>query len=118
MQRLLVIDDETSILHAFQRAFRGDPALEVLTASSASEGFELFKLHKPHVVVLDIYLPDRPGMEIYQQIRACDARTPVIFITGHGTTDTAIEAMKLGAFDYLLKPLELEPLREAVRRAL
>jgi two-component system nitrogen regulation response regulator GlnG len=118
MQSLLVIDDETSILHAFQRAFRGEPDLQVLTASSAEEGFELFKLHKPHVVVLDIYLPDRSGMETYQQIRSFDARTPVIFITGHGTTDTAIEAMKSGAFDYLLKPLELAPLRDAVQRAL
>jgi DNA-binding NtrC family response regulator len=118
MQSLLVIDDETSILHAFQRAFRGEPGLQVLSASSASEGLDLFKLHRPHVVVLDIYLPDRPGMEIYQQIRACDARTPVIFITGHGTTDTAIEAMKRGAFDYLLKPLELEALRDVVQRAL
>ncbi len=118
MQSLLVIDDEASILHAFQRAFRGEPDLLVLTASSAGEGFELFKLHKPHVVVLDIYLPDRSGMETYQQIRAFDARTPVIFITGHGTTDTAIEAMKSGAFDYLLKPLELAPLRDAVQRAL
>ena len=118
MQSLLVIDDEASILHAFQRAFRGEPDLQVLTASSAGEGFELFKLHKPHVVVLDIYLPDRSGMETYQQIRAFDARTPVIFITGHGTADMAIEAMKSGAFDYLLKPLELGPLRDAVQRAL
>lgn len=118
MQSLLVIDDEASILHAFQRAFRGEADLQVLTASSASEGLELFKQAKPHVVVLDIYLPDRSGMETYQQIRAHDARTPVIFITGHGTTDTAIEAMKSGAFDYLLKPLELGPLRDAVQRAL
>src|SRR5258707_362981 len=106
MQSLLVIDDEASILHAFQRAFRGEPDLQVLTASSASEGLEIFKQEKPHVVVLDIYLPDLSGMDTYQQIRASDARTPVIFITGHGTTDTAIEAMKSGAFDYLLKPLE------------
>ena len=92
--------------------------MQVVTASSAGEGLELFKLHKPHVVVLDIYLPDRSGMETYQQLRTIDARTPVIFITGHGTTDTAIEAMKSGAFDYLLKPLELGPLRDAVQRAM
>jgi DNA-binding NtrC family response regulator len=118
MQSLLVIDDETSILHAFQRAFRGEPDLQILTASSAGEGLELFKQQRPHVVVLDIYLPDLSGMETYQQIRACDARTLVIFITGHGTTDLAIEATKAGAFDYLLKPLELEKLRDVVQRAL
>ena len=61
----------------------------------------------PDVVLLDLHLPDLSGLEVFQQIRRLDARIPVIFITGHGTTDTAIEAMKLGAFDYLLKPLDL-----------
>src|SRR6202008_4948399 len=60
---------------------------------------------------------DMTGLDALRRLREIDARSPVIFITGHGTTDTAIEAMKLGAFDYLLKPLELVPLRELVARA-
>jgi two-component system, NtrC family, nitrogen regulation response regulator GlnG len=114
---LLVIDDEPSIQHAFRRAFR-DPSLCVLTASTASEGLGMVTKTRPDVVLLDIHLPDQSGLDTFQRIKSIDARIPVIFITGHGTTDTAIEAMKLGACDYLLKPLELDPLRELVSRAL
>ncbi len=117
MPTLLVIDDEPSILHAFRRAFR-DPALTLLTASTAAEGLELIRSAKPDVILLDIHLPDQSGLDTFRSIKEIDARIPVIFITGHGTTDTAIEAMKIGAYDYLLKPLELAPLRELVTRAL
>ena len=68
-------------------------------------------------MILDLRLPDMPGLEAYQVIRQIDARLPVIVITAHGTTDTAIEAMKLGAFEYLLKPLDVDQLREVVARA-
>jgi two-component system nitrogen regulation response regulator GlnG len=117
MPTLLVIDDDTSILHAFRKAFR-DPQLTVLTASTAAEGLEAVARDRPDVVILDLSLPDQHGMETLRHLHAIDARIPVIFITGHGTTDTAIEAMKLGAFDYLLKPLELPALRELVQRGL
>lgn len=116
MPSLLVIDDEDSILHAFRRAFHGHD-IELLTASSGSEGLQSVAVQQPDVVVLDINLPDMSGLDVFRRIQAEDARIPVIFITGHGTTDTAIEAMKLGAFDYLLKPLELAPLETLVTRA-
>src|SRR5438093_3840981 len=116
MSILLVIDDDTSILHAFRRTFRG-PEVTLLTAATAAEGLDLVRQRQPDVVILDINLPDLSGLETFRRIRGLDARIPVIFITGHGTTDTAIEAMKLGAFDYLLKPLELEPLRLLIERA-
>ncbi len=117
MPTLLVIDDEASILHAFRRAFK-DPNLTLLTAGTAAEGLEAVAGAKPDVVILDLKLPDQSGLEAFRAIRRLDARIPVIFITGHGTTDTAIEAMKLGAYDYLLKPLELPQLRDMVGRAL
>jgi two-component system nitrogen regulation response regulator GlnG len=116
MPRLLVIDDEPGILHAFRRAFR-TPDVELLTASTAAEGLEVVAGQAPDVVLLDINLPDLSGLETFRRLQQRDARTPVIFITGHGTTETAIEAMKLGAFDYLPKPLELAALRELVERA-
>src|SRR5437764_2640834 len=116
MPLILVIDDELPIQHAFRRAFRS-PELEVLTASSSAEGLALVALRRPDVVVLDVKLPDESGLQAFGRIRQLDARIPVLFITGHGTTDTAIEAMKVGAFDYLLKPLELEPLRGLIERA-
>jgi two-component system nitrogen regulation response regulator GlnG len=117
MPTLLVVDDEPSILLAFRRAFHGADGLEVLTASTAAEGLELARQRRPDVVVLDINLPDMPGLETLGRLRALDARSPVIFITGHSTTDTAIEAMKLGAYEYLLKPLELPQLRAVVSKA-
>jgi len=116
MATILVIDDETSILHAFRRAFN-DPDEVLLTASDATEGLEIVARDRPDVVVLDLNLPDMSGLDAFRQIRRIDARIPVIFITGHGTTETAIEAMKQGAFDYLLKPLELVRVRELVEQA-
>ena len=116
MPVLLVIDDEPAILHAFRRGFQQSD-ITVLTAASAAEGLAMVTQHDPDVVMLDLALPDLSGLDVYRRIHQCNPKIPVIFITGHGTTDTAIEAMKLGAFDYLLKPLELAPLRDLVARA-
>ncbi len=74
--------------------------------------------HDPDAVVLDVKLPDMSGLEVFDGVRAIDPRLPVVVITAHGTTDTAIEATKRGAFDYLLKPVDLHHLREVVGRAL
>src|SRR3954447_15928778 len=116
MATILVIDDEASILHAFRRAF-ADPEDTLQTASDGSEGLELLARSRPDVGVLDLNLPDISGLDVFHRIRTIDARIPVIFITGHGTTETAIEAMKQGAFDYLLKPLDVARVRELVERA-
>src|SRR5437588_7790131 len=116
MSILLVIDDDPLIRHLFRKTF-GEPEVNLLLASSAAEGLELVSRHRPHVVILDINLPDFSGLEAYRRLRQLDARIPVIFITADDTTDTAIEAMKLGAHDYLLKPLDVNRLRELVGRA-
>ena len=116
MPTLLVIDDEASILHAFRRVFR-PPDVDLLTAGTVAEGMELAAQHQLDAVIMDINLPDESGLKAYQRLRQIDARVPVLFITGHGTTDQAIEAMKLGAFDFLLKPLEIKTIRDLVSRA-
>ncbi len=117
MATLLVVDDEASILLAFRRAFR-EPDVTVWTAETAAEGLALAKEKSPDVIVLDVHLPDMLGLEMLRRLRQLDARSLVVFITGRGTTDTAIEAMKLGAYEYLLKPLELSALRQTIERAL
>jgi two-component system nitrogen regulation response regulator GlnG len=114
MPTLLIVDDEPSILLAFRRAFG---SVTVLTAESAAEGMALAAEHHPDVIILDVQLPDLTGLEALRRLRDLDARSPVIFITGKATTETAIEAMKLGAYDYLLKPVELKQLRDIVGRA-
>jgi two-component system nitrogen regulation response regulator GlnG len=117
MPTLLIVDDEPAILAAFRRAFR-DPGVVLLTAASGSDALDLARRQRPDVIVLDVNLPDVTGLELFGQLHALDARSPVIFITGKSTTDTAIEAMKLGAYDYLFKPLELSQLRQVIDRAL
>ncbi len=117
MPVLLVIDDEPSILHAFRRVFR-DPGLTLLTASSGGEGLELAARAAPDVVILDLRLPDQSGLDVFRQLRERGVRAPVIFITGHGSSETALEAMELGAYGYLPKPLEVAQIRELVHRAL
>ncbi len=116
MRTLLVIDDEESVCYSFQRVFEGDQT-RVLTARTAAEGLAQVREHEPDVVVLDVQLPDGSGLEVFPQFLAIDRKRPVIFITAHGTTQTAIEAMKGGAFDYLVKPLDLERLSQVIERA-
>jgi two-component system nitrogen regulation response regulator GlnG len=113
---LLVVDDEPAIRHAFQRAFR-DSEIAIRSVGSAAEALAQFASSRPDVIVLDVHLPDASGLETYRKLRAIDARIPIILVTGHGTADLAIEAMKEGAYEYLLKPLELGELRALIDRA-
>ena len=116
MPTLLLIDDEPVIRHAFRRAFHL-PEYETLTARTAAEGLALLADRRPDAVVLDVHLTDAAGLQAFDRIKDRDARVPVILVTGHGTTELAIEAMKRGAFDYLLKPLRYDGLREVIGRA-
>jgi CheY-like chemotaxis protein len=106
MPVLLVIDDEESVRYSFRYVYEDE--VQVLTAGTAAEGWQLLQEQEPDVVVLDLQLPDRPGLDLFQDVRALDTQRPVIFITAHGTAGTAIEAMKQGAFDYLVKPAALQ----------
>ncbi|NLF70290.1 MAG: sigma-54-dependent Fis family transcriptional regulator [Candidatus Anammoximicrobium sp.] len=117
MPTLLAIDDERLILDCFRYTFT-DPEIKLVTAVTGSEGLTRFQESQPDAVITDIRLPDMSGIEVLQQFREWDPKVPVILITGHGTAETAIEAMRLGAYDYLLKPLDPERLAELVRRAL
>src|SRR5207249_7398074 len=94
-----------------------DEGVEVLTAETAAEGLARVRRHDPNVVVLDLQLPDRSGLDLFRELHALAPKKPVVFITAHGTTQTAIEAMKGGAFDYLVKPVDLERLSQVLERA-
>ena len=117
MPTLLAIDDDRATLHLIKETFR-EADFTVQTARTASSGLEQITESHPDLVLLDVMLPDMSGIEAFENIKRLDARLPVIFITAGGTSDTAIEAMKGGAYDYLVKPLDLERVRELVRQAL
>ncbi len=117
MAKLLVIDDEPSIRFSIEQVFAED-GIQVLGAETAAEGLQLAADEAPDVILLDVRLGDRSGLEVFRDLHQLDPRSLIIFISGHGTTDTAIEAMKLGAYDYLVKPLDAGQLQQIVRQAL
>lgn len=117
MRTLLVIDDEPNIVYSFKSTL-ASPQLNVISASTAREGIELVKTHRPDVIMLDVRLPDLNGLQTYERIRQIDERLPVIVMTAFAKTETAIEAIRLGAFEYLVKPVDLRRLREIVTKAL
>jgi len=118
MARLLLIDDNpVLILDQVNHVF-GAAGHEVEEVRSGGEGVRRATERPPDVVLLDLRLPDLSGLEVYRCLREVDARIPVIFITAADDTDSAIEAMKQGAFDYLFKPIDLEQLRTVVTQAL
>ncbi len=117
MPKLLVVDDDTLILDCFRYAFPSGP-ISLTTAVTAAEGLSLAKLHSFDAVITDVRLPDASGLQLLQDLLVLDCKLPVVLMTGHGTANTAIEAMQRGAFEYLLKPLDLDTLQSVVDRAL
>jgi two-component system nitrogen regulation response regulator GlnG len=91
--------------------------LSVVTAKTAKLGLEAIATELPDAVIVDVRLPDLSGLDLFERIKRIDARLPVIIATAFSNTETAIEAMKRGAFEYLLKPVDLHQLREVVTRA-
>src|SRR6185295_5710586 len=117
MSKLLLIDDETDVQYSFQRIF-DTPEIELTTASSGEEGLKLIPKVKPDLVLMDIRMGGINGLETLRRIRQMDSKLLVILMTAYDTTQTAIEAMKLGAYDYLLKPFDVLKLKEIVANAL
>lgn len=114
---VLIVDDEPGILGAVDSVL-SDEGYDTLHASRGLEALELYKKERPDVVFLDIWLPDRDGLEVLQALREIDPRAAVIMISGHGTVSTAVKAVKMGAFDYLEKPLAYGQVIDAARDAL
>ncbi len=118
MDKLLLIDDEADVQYSFRRIFAEFPEIEVTTANSGEEGLKIIPRLKPDLVIMDIRMGGMSGLETLRRLRQLDAKVPVIMMTAYGTTQTAIEAMKWGAYDYLLKPFDVPRLKELVLAAL
>ena len=117
VNKLLLIDDEADVQYSFRRIFAGD-LLEITTAGSGEEALKIIPRLQPDLVIMDVRMGGINGLETLRRLRESDARQLVIMMTAFGTTQTAIEAMKLGAYDYLLKPFDVPRLKAIVAQAL
>jgi two-component system, NtrC family, response regulator AtoC len=112
----LLIDDEELTLRTISRGLRQD-GFEVFTALSGEDGLKLFHEEKPDLILLDIVLPGIDGVEVLRQIKQANPNAIVIMMSAYHLVERAVEAMKLGAFDYLVKPFHLEDMMNTLHRA-
>ncbi len=117
MNKILVIDDEHSILETLEM-FLAEKGHRVYSADSGGKGLDLYHQQRPDVVILDIRLPDADGFELLRNIQAQENPAKVIMITAFQDMETTIKAMKLGAYDYIHKPLDADKVEKALNRAL
>lgn len=117
MPEALVVDDDRTI-REMVRSSLSKINVDIIQAGTAQEALEAIKTGSPEVVLLDIMLPVVSGLDVFREIRELDRRLPVLFITSSSESNVAIEAMQLGAFDYLAKPLDLPKLNDLVLKAI
>ncbi len=115
--KILVVDDEPAILEMLSRSL-GDEGYRVLAVDRGEEAVDKVREEEPEVVLLDIRMPGMDGIETLSQIREFDKESSIIILTAYGSMDTVVEAMKLGAYDYITKPLDLEKLKSLIKGTL
>ncbi|MBI3625232.1 MAG: sigma-54-dependent Fis family transcriptional regulator, partial [Candidatus Rokubacteria bacterium] len=117
MAKILVVDDDADVRWLLSEILKAD-GLEVLTGEDAAIGVERVRQDAPSVILIDLKLPRVDGMEALKEIKAIDPQLPVIILTAYGDIRTAVQAMRLGAYDYLTKPFDNDEIVLTVRRAL
>jgi two-component system, NtrC family, response regulator AtoC len=116
MSKVLVVDDERKMRRVLQILLE-QMGLESIPAENGGEALEHFAAEKIDLVLTDLRMPDMSGVELLDKIRAVDSEVPIIVFTAYGTVQSAVDAMKRGAFDYILKPFDLEAVEVVIRRA-
>ncbi|HYA91392.1 MAG TPA: sigma-54 dependent transcriptional regulator [Thermodesulfobacteriota bacterium] len=116
MQTILIVDDEKSIRYSLKRMMEGK--YSILTAQNGEEALDRVKESSPDLIIMDIKMPGRSGIDVLREIKSIDPKSLVIIMTAYGTTEKAIEAMKYGAFDYILKPFPIPQMKGLVEKAL
>lgn len=114
---VLIVDDDEGVVFACRRTFEGE-GYSVLTARDGAKGVESILRDRPDLVFMDITMPNLDGLSALARIKEADVETPIIMITGFGTMQTAIQAIQLGAYEYITKPLDVERVRAVAARAL
>ena len=113
MARVLVVDDEPDAVELLQE-FLTSKGYEVVTAFNGDEALRKVKAERPHLVLLDVRMPGMNGLDVLRKVREFDQEVGVIMVTAVNEEDTGREALKLGAFDYIVKPLNLEYLERSL----
>src|SRR5262245_2401239 len=116
-ETILVVDDEENIRHTL-RGVLADEGYDVLEAPDGRRALELLQHAEPRLAIVDVWMPEVDGVELVERIRTQAPGVPVIVISGHGTIETAVRVIRLGAFDFLEKPFPLAALLNVVGRAL
>jgi len=116
MSKILVIDDDNMARRAISENLKASGFITV-EASNGREAINVLQKEKPDSVLLDLQMPDMDGIETMQKIKEIDANVPVIIVTGHGNIPTAVESIKLGAYDFLVKPPDFDKLILTLKRA-
>ena len=114
--KILIVDDEKDFVEMFSLRLSGQGE-KVSTAYSGQEALDLLAKTQIDVVILDIRMPGMDGIETLKKIKASHPLVEVILLTGHGSTETAVEGMKEGAFDYLMKPADFEDINKKLANA-
>src|SRR2546430_1524707 len=116
-ETILVVDDEENIRHTL-RGVLADEGFEVLEAPDGRRALELLQHAAPRLAIVDVWMPEMDGIELVERMRNQAPGVPIIVISGHGTIETAVRVIRLGAFDFLEKPFPLDALLSVVGRAL
>jgi len=117
MGTILIVDDDPQLRQSFEKLLL-EEGHKVLTAANGEAALELVRQDPPELVVMDIRMPGMSGLKAFQAMHAMEPKLPVIIMTAFGTTETAIEATKLGAYDYVLKPFEIPDILAIIAQAL
>src|SRR4030067_3737783 len=112
---ILVIDDEPILRESLEVALK-TLGHDVIIAGTGEEGLELFRKENPDLVLLDHWLPGINGDEVLQKIKEREPEIPVIIMTAQGSVELAVHSMKMGAFDFLVKPFDLDQIERVVRK--
>ena len=117
MNTIMVIDDDDQLRRSFEKLLT-EEGYQVLSAASAEAGLQTIAANCPDLVIMDIRLPGMNGLEAFERLHVSEPKLPVIIMTAYGTTETAIKATRMGAFDYILKPFDIPDMLAAIRKAL
>ncbi|WFA08845.1 sigma-54 dependent transcriptional regulator [Tissierella sp. Yu-01] len=115
-RKILIADDEPNMIWALKKALVKE-GYEIISADNGEDAVGNLK-EDPDLIIMDLKMPKMNGLEALKKIKEINPKIPVIMITAHGTTDTAVEAMKIGALDYISKPFDIDELRVVIKKAL